>query len=825
MPERLCVVMPVYNERDVIGGVLKKWATALNRLKIDYAIRPYNDGSKDDSLAVMQKAASTFPRIDVRDKPNGGHGPTILQGYREAAADGYDWVFQIDSDDEMGPESFGGLWARRGDFDFLVGRRQGRVQALPRKAVSLISRLAVRLFYGKSKVWDVNAPYRLYRVSAFRKVFPTLPQDTFAPNVILTGIAARDGLRAMETPVPQHDRTTGEVSIKKWKLLKAAAKSLWQTVAFAERTRGFPLFWTAVTAALSFGASTLGGRALWIDEIMRIQAQKNYTVDQLLACKHLADFDSQSPVGYILWRPVQTLLGMEFGGFLLSAIAAGLITYLSIAVVRRWKGSPPSLIASSLIALNPLLVYYGGELWFYAPWAAAFAFAFRSALEEKPLGVAVAGLLFVALHFAGIFVWFVFAFACCCAVWKCRGFVRATKTAAVFALPAALCLSLYLKAQFAAAHLDSQGVQLSRLASVPTFLWGYFVQIFPSLAGGWWLGVALMLMGFVFLIRSRHRAEAVVALAVAFGWILYSSYAHLCAYPFVVGRFWLFALSATLPLLAYGHDCIAAKIRGGFAIGAIVLVADCIGVVAVLQMDGRSEPMRRFVREIAARADSIVFPNNYSARPYKFAYPIPNGAAILVPSYWERGASVREQGLRLIRTLSPLTPTFAGGLGTREMVEKCGWTSGCRVSEKRTAIQRLAIRAHLFPEPNNFPLKTENQIIFPQESDLLAEAEKNGVPVFVPGEGWRIVSMPPKKNDQPFVPVLMLAPGKQAELRVYVPKTFNGGKLTLCGYLGHGKSAASRYSVPLDVAKKGDYASTMVEGGREGAYFLYPQVK
>ena len=231
--DRLCVVMPVYNEREAIGGVLKKWTAALDRLRVDYTIRPYNDGSKDDSLRVMREAAAALPRVEVRDKPNSGHGPTILQGYREAAEDGFDWVFQIDSDDEMGPESFAELWSRRNDFDFLVGRRGGRVQALPRRVVSLVSRLSVRLFYGRSRVWDVNAPYRLMRVSFFRDVYGRIPLTTFAPNVIITGMAARMKARALEIVVPQHDRTTGEVSIRKWKLLKAAVRSFAQTIAFS----------------------------------------------------------------------------------------------------------------------------------------------------------------------------------------------------------------------------------------------------------------------------------------------------------------------------------------------------------------------------------------------------------------------------------------------------------------------------------------------------------------------------------------------------------------------------------------------------------------
>ena len=120
--ERLCVVMPVYNEQEAIGPVLRKWDSMLKGIGIDYEIRPYNDGSRDDSLVVMRKIGESLEKVNVRDKPNGGHGNTILTGYRDAVADGFDWIFQVDSDDEMGPEKFGELWAKRGEYDFLERR-------------------------------------------------------------------------------------------------------------------------------------------------------------------------------------------------------------------------------------------------------------------------------------------------------------------------------------------------------------------------------------------------------------------------------------------------------------------------------------------------------------------------------------------------------------------------------------------------------------------------------------------------------------------------------------------------------------------------------
>lgn len=273
--EKLAIVMPVYNEEEAIGAVLDKWVTAMDKLGIEYTINPYNDGSKDNSYQVIQAKAEQYPgKVIAHTKPNGGHGPTILHGYREAAAAGYDWVFQIDSDDEMGPEGFPELWNNRENYDFLVGIRDGRKQALPRKIISAVSRLSVRLFYGKS-IWDVNTPYRLMRVSAFKDVWDVIPSDTFAPNVIISGMAARKKLRCFETRVPQHDRQTGEVSIKKWKLFKAAAKSFCQTIRYSLTTKYPPQIMLSILFVFLTIAYANVISLPWIDEISTIDTAVN----------------------------------------------------------------------------------------------------------------------------------------------------------------------------------------------------------------------------------------------------------------------------------------------------------------------------------------------------------------------------------------------------------------------------------------------------------------------------------------------------------------------------------------------------------------------
>ena len=229
----LSIVMPVYNEGAVIATVVTSWLHELERLGIDYEFLAYDDGSRDETGPILERLAEDQPGLVVTRKANSGHGPTILRGYGEARGE---WVFQVDSDDEMGPEHFAGLWTQRDDYDLLVGRRQHRDSPLARRLITAVSRATVWALFGHA-VTDVNAPYRLMRRSGLNAILGLIPADTFAPNVIVSGLAARRGLRVREVWVPHRGRRTGTVSIVKWRLWKAAARAFGQTVAIAFRAR------------------------------------------------------------------------------------------------------------------------------------------------------------------------------------------------------------------------------------------------------------------------------------------------------------------------------------------------------------------------------------------------------------------------------------------------------------------------------------------------------------------------------------------------------------------------------------------------------------
>jgi hypothetical protein len=145
-------------------------------------------------------------------------------------------VFQIDSDGEMGPESFAELWNARERFDLVLGCRKNRQSPLARRIISRGSRIVVRVLFG-SGLWDVNTPYRLIRHSALAAMLPSMPPHAFAPNVIMAGLAVRDGLRIHQLWVPHQPRRFGTGSIMGLKQWKIAARCTAETLAVARTAR------------------------------------------------------------------------------------------------------------------------------------------------------------------------------------------------------------------------------------------------------------------------------------------------------------------------------------------------------------------------------------------------------------------------------------------------------------------------------------------------------------------------------------------------------------------------------------------------------------
>lgn len=142
-----------------------------------------------------------------------------------------EWVLQIDSDDEINPKDFGAFWRRKQGFDFLIGQRVRNSPPI-RQFITLISRFVINLLFGKG-VRDVNCPFRLMKARSFEESIAHIPPDTFAPNILISGLATQSQMNIQEVPITHKFRETGHVSIRRLKLLKVAMQSFFQTFRFA----------------------------------------------------------------------------------------------------------------------------------------------------------------------------------------------------------------------------------------------------------------------------------------------------------------------------------------------------------------------------------------------------------------------------------------------------------------------------------------------------------------------------------------------------------------------------------------------------------------
>ncbi len=230
----LSIVMPAYNEEEVIEVVVAQWTSMLAREFPTDTTRliVVNDGSRDQTGAILDSIKSRYPRLMVVHQPNGGHGNAVVNGYRQAVALDSEYVFQTDSDDQFITDDFRKLWAKREESPFILGYREERFDAPARLFITRVLRWSIALIYG-TYIKDSNIPFRLIRGSFLKKLLAQLPDPTpFAPNIFLAVMAKKAGFDTFDIPITHKERQTGTVSILKWKLLKVCFQSFGELAQF-----------------------------------------------------------------------------------------------------------------------------------------------------------------------------------------------------------------------------------------------------------------------------------------------------------------------------------------------------------------------------------------------------------------------------------------------------------------------------------------------------------------------------------------------------------------------------------------------------------------
>ena len=110
----LYIIVPAYNESENIEAFVEEWYPIIESHSGNGSSRLViiNDGSKDNTYEKLLELTKTRPYLVPLTKPNGGHGSTLIYGYRYAISRGADYIFQTDSDRQTLPSEFESFWMR-----------------------------------------------------------------------------------------------------------------------------------------------------------------------------------------------------------------------------------------------------------------------------------------------------------------------------------------------------------------------------------------------------------------------------------------------------------------------------------------------------------------------------------------------------------------------------------------------------------------------------------------------------------------------------------------------------------------------------------------
>lgn len=230
MEEQLYIVIPAYNEEENIENVVKEWHEIVEKIGKESKLVLINDGSKDNTLQKLHDLQESFEQLEVLDKENGGHGDTILYGYKYAIDNNATYIFQTDSDGQTLASEFWEFWENRKKHSAIIGYRDTREDGVSRIIVTKTLKLVLFIIYGLN-ITDANTPFRLMTHDVLEKYLPIIPEHFNLSNVMLTVLLIKNKENVEFKHITFRPRQGGINSINLKKITKIgiqAVKDFWR---------------------------------------------------------------------------------------------------------------------------------------------------------------------------------------------------------------------------------------------------------------------------------------------------------------------------------------------------------------------------------------------------------------------------------------------------------------------------------------------------------------------------------------------------------------------------------------------------------------------
>jgi glycosyltransferase involved in cell wall biosynthesis len=247
----LSVIIPIKDECDNLAPLHERLRAALAPLGLAYELVFVDDGSTDDSFAVLSRLAATDPCVKVvQFRRNYGQTPALQAGIDWSSGD---VLVTMDGDLQNDPADIPLLLEHLAEgYDAVLGQRANRQDHfLIRKVPSLMGNWLIRKVTGVP-IKDMGCTLRVMR----RDLAESLPlygeMHRFIPV-----LAQQHGARLLQVPVRHHPRTAGQTKYTLSRTFRVVLDLITVKFLYSYLTRPMHVMGSAGLISMGMGLLTL----------------------------------------------------------------------------------------------------------------------------------------------------------------------------------------------------------------------------------------------------------------------------------------------------------------------------------------------------------------------------------------------------------------------------------------------------------------------------------------------------------------------------------------------------------------------------------------
>jgi len=201
----ISVLIPAYNEAEIIADVVSGVRAAMEKLNRPYEILLIDDGSTDETASRAETAGARV----ISHPYNIGNGAAVKTGIRQAKGD---ILVMMDGDGQHNPEYIAPMLEKIGQYDMVVGARTSESEShIHRDLANRLYNLFAS-YICKRKIQDLTSGFRAVKADIARQFVSMLPNSFSYPTTITMGII-HEGYSLTYVPI-KTNRRVGKSKIR-----------------------------------------------------------------------------------------------------------------------------------------------------------------------------------------------------------------------------------------------------------------------------------------------------------------------------------------------------------------------------------------------------------------------------------------------------------------------------------------------------------------------------------------------------------------------------------------------------------------------------------